>query len=406
MSNLPDEAYATALASLPFIAAARLSELSLKFGWSEAWRLAKSDLLRGKLDLRTSSERSPDEILASWVGHLEILDVEKYFHYHLAAGIQITLAGSPHMPACFAAESQPPQVIFSKGSLASLVCPCVGVVGTRRASSYGLSMAHQIGSSLAEVGVSVVSGLALGIDGAAHRGVLSCRESAQISDHERPPSDEPARHGVGATVGIVASGLDVIYPSQHRDLWTAVIDNGVLISEVPLGGRPLPWRFSQRNRLIAAASHAVICVESKHVGGSMATARMALNRGTNVLCVPGALTNPLSQGPHDLLYEGASVYRNVDDAVVALSSTAPWTPQLSTTLKYDAARSAVAHSTDPVAAAVLTLLLAEPLSLDSIVALSALPLPDVVRSLRVLQANGAADNLLGQWVATTSNGKR
>jgi DNA processing protein len=145
----------------------------------------------------------------------------------------------------------------------------------------------------------VVSGLALGIDGAAHEGVLAAKAA--------PP------------IGVVGSGLDVVYPKRHSQLWRDVAAAGVLLSEAPLGAAPEPWRFPARNRILAALSHVVVVVESHAAGGSMHTVRAALDRGITVMAVPGSVRNPAAAGTNQLLSEGVAPACVTDDVLVALS---------------------------------------------------------------------------------------
>src|SRR5207302_5206834 len=147
---------------------------------------------------------------------------------HRAAGVDVHLLARPGYPPRLAADHQAPTVLFSRGSLDALDWPCVTVVGTRRCTHTGRQVARQLGRELAEAGVTVASGLALGIDGAAHEGLLAA--------------------GAAPPVGVVGSGLDVVYPRRHEHLWHDVATAGVLLSEVRLGGRPGPWRFPARTR--------------------------------------------------------------------------------------------------------------------------------------------------------------
>jgi DNA processing protein len=144
----------------------------------------------------------------------------------------------------------------------------------------------------------VVSGLALGIDAAAHLGALEA--------------------GGAPPVAVVASGLDVVYPRANATLWNRVASSGVVITEAPLGTRPERWRFPARNRTIAALADVVVVVESHRQGGAAITARLAMDQGRTVLAVPGPVHSPASEGCHDLIADGAGIYRGIDDAVVAL----------------------------------------------------------------------------------------
>jgi DNA processing protein len=174
----------------------------------------------------------------------------------------------------------------------------VAIVGTRRCTQTGVSVARQFGRELAASGVAVVSGLALGIDGAAHEGALGA--------------------AAAGPVGVVGSGLDVVYPKRHARLWREVAASGALLSEAPLGAQPEPWRFPARNRILAALSDVVVVVESHAAGGSMHTVRAALDRGILVMAVPGSVRNPAAAGANQLLSEGVPPARDTDDILVAL----------------------------------------------------------------------------------------
>jgi len=159
-------------------------------------------------------------------------------------------------------------------------------------------VSFEFGAGLAAAGVTVVSGLALGVDGAAHRGALSV-EGAPV-------------------VGVVASGLDVVYPRANGQLWSAVRDAGTLLSEAPLGGEPERWRFPARNRFLAALADVVVVVESARAGGSMLTVEQAVRRGVTVMAVPGSVRNAASAGANQLISEGCPPACSVEDVLTAV----------------------------------------------------------------------------------------
>ena len=174
----------------------------------------------------------------------------------------------------------------------------MALVGTRAPTRYGIGVAAQFGADLAAAGVSVVSGLALGIDGAAHEG--ACGAGA-------PP------------IGVVAGGLDDPYPRRHARLWERVAARGVVVSESPAGVRTEKWRFPVRNRLLAALSDVVVVVESRHHGGSRHTVDAAVARGVPVGAVPGSIRSATSEGTNALLADGAFPVCSYGDILVALS---------------------------------------------------------------------------------------
>ncbi len=198
----------------------------------------------------------------------------------------------------FADEPEPPLLVFCAGDVDLLAFgPSVAIVGTRRCTSVGRNVAYRMGLELAEAGVAVVSGLALGIDAAAHKGVLD---------------------GGGVAVGVVGTGLDVVYPRRNQLLWDAVIDNGLLISEYPAGMGPARWRFPARNRLIASLADATVIVESHGRGGSLLTAEESAERGKPVLAVPGSVLSPAADGTNGLIVDGALPTRDASDVLVSL----------------------------------------------------------------------------------------
>jgi DNA processing protein len=197
----------------------------------------------------------------------------------------------------------PPSVLYLRGALADhearLDAPSIAVVGARDATSYGLAIARHLGRALAESGLVVVSGLALGIDGAAHRGALEAG---------------------GRTVAVVGGGTDVIYPRQHTALRREILMTGVLVSEHPAGTPPRPGQFPRRNRIVSGLCLGVVVVEATLRSGSLSTAAHAIEQGREVFAVPGPAGAPRSAGPHVLLRRGAKLVETVDDILAELPS--------------------------------------------------------------------------------------
>ncbi len=236
------------------------------------------------------------ELLRVWRSELATLDVAGLLDRHREAAVGILTPAHPQWP--FHEDIDPPIALFYRGDLDLLSAgPRVGIVGTRRCTTVGRSAAHRFGADFARLGVGVVSGLALGIDGSAHRGV---------------------RTEGGAPIGVVATGLDVVYPAANRRIWQEVADSGLLLSEAPVGTRPERWRFPARNRLIAGLSDAVVIVESHARGGSLLTADEAIERNRPVFAVPGSILSPASDGSNRLLSDGAMLATSAADVVAAL----------------------------------------------------------------------------------------
>lgn len=187
----------------------------------------------------------------------------------------------------------PPVCLFVKGEIFP-DDPCVSVVGTRRASNYGRLVAEKIAKQLASQGVCVVSGLARGIDTAAHRGALEAG---------------------GRTIAVLGTGLDVTYPPENRDLQTEIAKKGALMTELPLGTMPHPWNFPVRNRIISGLSYGVVVVEAPEDSGALITAATAAEQGREVFAVPGEVMSGKSKGCHRLIKEGAKLVEDAHDIV-------------------------------------------------------------------------------------------
>ncbi|MDR2180958.1 MAG: DNA-processing protein DprA [Synergistaceae bacterium] len=192
----------------------------------------------------------------------------------------------------------PPIGIYVKGKLDTLK-PCLAVVGTRRCSHYGRTVAEAVGRSAARVGHQVVSGGAKGIDGAGHRGCL----------------DEG-----GTTLAVFGTAVDRVYPAEHHSLFVEIAaGKGALISEYPMGTGGDPWRFPERNRIIVGLCNRLVVVESAEDGGAMITARLALDLGREIWCVPGRITEAISKGTNSLIRDGANPLIDIDDFIGKIS---------------------------------------------------------------------------------------
>ena len=215
------------------------------------------------------------------------------------AGVSVVALGDDDYPGPLAADPEAPVALFVRGDLTALGARRVGVVGTRHATAAGRATAAELAAELAAGGVSVVSGLAHGIDAAAHRGVRGT-------------------DGPGRAIAVVGSGPDVHYPRANAELWEWVASSGLLISEWPPGVRPDAWRFPQRNRVLAALSEVVVVVESRERGGSLITARAAADRGIDVMAVPGSPRSRASAGTNQLLVDGVAPVTSSADVFTAL----------------------------------------------------------------------------------------
>jgi DNA processing protein len=343
--NLPEEAYAAALASVPRMGPATLRQLLTTARPSEAWGGA------------------------SYEG-----DVARIWRRHEERGIEVSWRGGPDYPVRLLDDPDAPAVLFCVGDPAAVNrSPTVALVGTRSPTRYGIGVAAQFGADLAAAGVSVVSGLALGIDGAAHEGATSAGA---------PP------------IAVVAGGLDDPYPRRHARLWARVAEQGAIYSESPAGVPTEKWRFPVRNRLLAMLSDVVVVVESRHGGGSMHTVAAAAERGTPVGAVPGSIRSPASEGTNGLLADGCFPVCAVGDILTALSLQGvrllPTPP-----------RAAEARPEYEGADRILfDLLSSDPVSLDHLVRETGLDLAALCGGLERLAQAGVARDIGGWWERT------
>jgi DNA processing protein len=247
-------------------------------------------------------------------GHGEICDLalqqaEDTLKRGHAAGLRAAIPGDSVYPPLLACIPDPPPVLWILGDSATFQRAAVAVIGSRHASAYAMAVGERLSGELAERGVVVVSGLARGVDSAAHRGCLK---------------------GEGQTIAVLGSGLDRIYPPEHVQLAATISKHGILATELGPGTAPLAEHFPLRNRIISGISLAVVVVEASEKSGSLITARYALEQGRDVMAVPGSVLSGRNRGSHCLLKDGAKVVESADDILEglgwAIPATAPHVP--------------------------------------------------------------------------------
>ena len=361
-----DRAAAVALASLPAITPHRLRRLLTRHAPAVAVQI-----VRGEHHDPVLVDLVQIGVEHGWAALLEPACVDHAHTTMRAASIDAVVLGEPHYPSSLADDPESPAVLFFRGSLDVLQSRRAGVVGTRSATAGALRVADALGARLSESGVSVVSGLARGIDGAAHRGAL------------RRPGSRP--------IGVVASGLDVVYPREHHQLWEAVASAGLLLSERPPGATPVAHGFPARNRILAALSEVLVVLESRTTGGSLITAREALKRDITVMALPGSVASRASEGTNQLLRDGvASVVLDPDDVLVALGLDT----RRAQGRRFDARPRVSADER-----ALLDLIGADAVTVDELVLRSGRPLVEVATSLGRLEASGHVERSGGWFVA-------
>lgn len=346
----------------------RLAALLDEWSPREAWkRLASGDPARlvtvtGSSLVLDQAGKLDHTLVQSWSSAARRAEPAAVLAAHLAWGVRVLLRDHPAYPPPLLGDIEPPAVLFTLGDLDCIDGARVAIVGTRRCTGVGAGVARELGRDLATVGVGIVSGLALGIDGAAHRGALEVRGSA----------------GGAPPIAVVGSGLDVVYPARHRELWAAVAEHGLLLSEAPLGARPAAWRFPARNRIIAALADVLVVVESHAAGGSLHTVTEAIRRDRPLLAVPGSVRSAASAGTNQLLADGAHPARDATDVLVALGLT-------------PAGRRARADrrpSPDDTGRAILRAFDWEPATLEHLAARTSLGLAELAVSLERLVSTG------------------
>ncbi len=277
-------------------------------------------------------------------------------------GAHIITIRDLHYPALLRQIYGPPPVLYVRGEPREQDHRAVAIVGTRRASPYGRLVAETLGRELAAAGVTVISGLALGIDSAAHTGALQA----------------------GRTIGVAACGLDVNYPPSNRDLVERVAAQGAVITEFPLGAQPERWRFPARNRVIAGMALGTIVVEAPEGSGALITADHALDQGREVFAVPGAVNTIQSRGTHQLLKQGAKLVETVADVLEELDL--PAAP------KRDQPR---VEDLTPSEHNLLSLLTLHQKDVDSLILESRLPSSQVNAILTMLELRGLVRRMPG-----------
>jgi DNA processing protein len=222
-------------------------------------------------------------------------DAEREINAARSLGVALVASGEPDYPLRLEMIDDAPPLLAVRGNAAALASPMVGIVGARNASAAGMRFAERLARDLGASGFVVTSGLARGIDGAAHRASLAT-----------------------GTVAVLAGGHDHIYPPEHVALAEAILSEGALVSEMPMGWEPRARDFPRRNRLISGLAAGVVVVEAAKRSGSLITARMALEQGREVFAVPGSPLDPRTEGSNDLLKQGATLVTHIDDVVTVL----------------------------------------------------------------------------------------
>lgn len=319
-------------------------------------------------------ERCP--VLAS--SHLDRLvlirdcDLTKDLASLESVGAHIVAWDDPRYPANLRELPDAPPVLLVRGDLLPEDKFSVAIVGSRRATHYGLSLAHRFAADLAARGLTIVSGGAIGVDTHSHRGALD---------------------GSGRTIAFLGCGLDVPYPASNRRLFAEIADGrGAVVSEFPMGTKPEPWRFPARNRLISGTSLGVLVIESPVDSGSMITAREAGDQGRDVFAIPGPIDGGRNAGCHKLIQDGAKLVESVEDILNELGVLTLQSPSGEVNVSQPAAP---VPNLPPEQRTILNMLTLQPRHMDSMIGESGLTTPQVSGILTLLEMKGLARRVPG-----------
>ena len=328
---------------------------------SRAWQANGLELQRIGFDRRT---------IDSFLETRSRLSLEQEMDRLQAAGVSLLTWDSPDYPAYLREIPQPPPLLYLRGQLKEIDRFAVALVGTRRLTQYGRQVTRDLVGGLVRNGVTVVSGLARGIDGVAHKTALELG---------------------GRTIAVLGSGLDRIYPAEHRTLANQIVaqEQGVVISEYGLGVKPEAKNFPPRNRIISGLSLGVIVVEAGERSGALITTDFALEQNREVFAVPGNITSPASKGPNRLIQQGAKLVTHVDDVLEELN--------LAMVFEKTAVQLALPETAEE--AALLSTLSAQPVHIDELSRATGLPTQTVSSTLTMMELKGIVQQVGGMSYA-------
>ncbi|NOK60322.1 MAG: putative Rossmann fold nucleotide-binding protein DprA/Smf involved in DNA uptake [Chloroflexi bacterium AL-W] len=333
----------------PGIGPMRLNRLIDYFGSiDEAWKASASDLRSSGLD-----RKSCEALLATRTQ----IDLEAEVERATQLGVDLICIEDTQYPPLLRQIAQPPPLLYVRGNFDVLDEGALAVVGTRSPTSYGKEATRRVVYDLATVGMTIVSGLALGIDSIAHKVALEAK---------------------GRTLAVLGSGVDVPYPERNTRLAQEIIENGALISEYPLGTKPVPANFPPRNRLISGLSLGTLVVEAGVRSGALITVTFALEQGRDVFAIPGSIFSRTSSGPHRLLRDGAGLVTSAQDVLEAVN----WS---TVTLQHEAKKSL---PEDPTEVLLLELIEYEPRHIDELSRVSNLSVATISATLAMLELKG------------------
>ena len=342
--------YWIAFSRIPTVGRVRLGLLEERFGSLEsAWSAGASELRAAGLDRN---------VVDAVTDHRSTIDPAREIERVRAAGVTVLTWHDADYPALLREIDDLPPILYMKGAFPQ-DAPCVAMVGTRRPTAYGREVAAHLAGELAEAGVAVISGLARGIDGVAHRATLKAG---------------------GRTVAVLGCGVDVTYPPEHAVLMEEIADSGAVLSEYPLGTKPEARHFPRRNRLLSGLSVATLVIEAGQGSGALSTVKFALEQNREVLCIPGSIYSPASTLTNKLIQEGAKPILNVGDVLDEIRML----PKIDTQQELPG----LAHESTVEEATIYDALAYEPQHVDDLSRATGLPVTNITGTLAVMELQG------------------
>ncbi|MCY3779927.1 MAG: DNA-processing protein DprA [Chloroflexi bacterium] len=350
-----NQQYWLGLHLIPRFGIGKLNRLLAHFDSAEAlWRESDADLLR--LDL-------PRPLLRQFCAGRRDIDLSREVERVARSGATLVTLDDKAYPELLRSLPDRPPVLYTRGKLSGADEKCLAIVGTRKASRYGWDASNQLAQQLAQHGIIIVSGLAQGIDAAAHRGALTAG---------------------GRTIAVVGNGIDIVYPKENSDLAEEIIADGAIVSEMPLGTAPLGKNFPQRNRLISGMSLALLVTEAPLQSGALNTVSHAIDQGRDVFAVPHNIYSPTGKGCNQLIQEGAKMVLAVDDILDELDVTHR---NVQTGIQVRDIQ-----PENEVEGVVYQQLSTDPIHVDLIVRQTKLPTATVISTLTMLELKGLAES--------------
>ncbi len=349
-----------ALNQTPGLGNAGLCQLLAKFGSPEAIFSTSVNQLREIVD---------DEIAHKISQGVDIEVISPALNWLQKDNTHLVTLADDAYPKQLLEISNPPAVLYAIGNLQWLNHPSIAIVGSRSATPQGEKNAEDFAENLCNHGLCVISGMALGIDGAAHRGALKAN---------------------GATIAVVGTGLDIVYPARHRDLAHKIAERGLIISEFPLGTPSKAQNFPRRNRVISGLSLGCLVVEANIDSGSLITARLAGEQGREVFAIPGSIHSPVAKGCHQLIKQGAKLVESTQDILEELKNMLPSDSPSGLMTKLN-----LKSSTSLEASTVLDFMGFDPINFETLLALSGLTTEALSSMLMVLELESKITTLAG-----------